>query len=252
MTQIDEGPEGFFRAMSSAFAATIRARRLQGDFVGVLCAQAFDCFRGNLDIQSEGAPPTVCKGECDACCCIRVVATAPEIFLLVRFINVNAQAFIDRGVDLKRRIVEADAQTAGLSEKERLARRRICPFVEEALCVPYKLRPLACRGHASYDREACEKIAAGEDVEARVSTPHMVVRSLVQGALMSALSDAGLPFGLYELNHALAIALSRPDAEADWIAGGDPLSGAAIPDFSAREAVAAFEAIKRGGASFAP
>lgn len=252
MTESDDGPAGFFRALTRAFEATIHAHRRREDFIGALCAQAFDSFQGNIAIQSEGAPLPACQGECSACCSLRVVATAPEIFLLTRFVTANAETLIARGVDLKQRIIDADAQTARLSEKERMALRRDCPLIERALCLAYRLRPLACRGHASYDKKACELIAAGQDVDAAVSTPHIVVRSLVQGALMSALCGDGLSFRLYELNRGLTIALSRPDAEESWVAGGDPLEDAAISDFSAQEARKAFEAIGRGDGPLTP
>ena len=186
-TSDKNGPAAFFKAMSGVFGETVRARRDKADFVGALCVQAFDCFEKNVAIQAEGQPSLACKGECAACCTLRVAATAPEVFLMARFVAVNAPAFAEAGIDLPRRIADTAAVVGGLSETQRIAVRRECPFIENGLCLAYRVRPLACRGHASFDKEACVKATAGESVEAPVSTPHLVVRSLVQNALLFAL-----------------------------------------------------------------
>lgn len=232
--------------MTNAFGNTIRVYRERPEFVGALCAQAFDSFEGNLAIQTEGAPAIACKGDCPACCVLRVVATAPEIFLVARFISANAANLAKRGVDLVHRIAETDALGGGRSESERMALRRLCPFIEDGLCLAYRVRPLACRGHASYDKDACLQATAGNSVDAAVSTPHLVVRSLVQNAMMSALRDAGLAWRVYELNRALAITLASPEAEAKWALGDDPLLPAMAAEFDVHEAEATFDAIRAG------
>jgi hypothetical protein len=241
----DGGPGAFFKAMSHAFGETIRGRRDRSDFVGVLCAQAFDSFEKNVAIQAEGAPALACKGECAACCTLRVVATAPEVFLLARFAAVNAPALAAQGIELARRIAETDLAVGGLSERERMSVRRDCPLIENGLCLAYRLRPLACRGHASFDEAACIEAAGGKSVKTAISTPHIVVRGLVQNAMMSALREEGLAWGLYELNGALRLALSRGQALEEWIAGEDPLAPATIREFDAKEAAATFDEISR-------
>ncbi len=246
MTTEDNQPAAFFRAMSEAFRETIDARRDRAELVGALCGQAFDSFEKNVAIQAEGTPALACKGECAACCALRVAATAPEVFLLTRFVAVNGSAFAQRGLDLERRIAQMTEAVRGLSDQERLAVRRDCCFIEDGLCLAYRLRPLACRGHASFDREACGKAAAGERVEAAVSTPHLVVRSLVQNALMSALRRSRLAWRLYELTQAAHIALSAPGALEQWMSGEDPLSAAAIAEFDYAEAGATFDVIGGG------
>jgi hypothetical protein len=242
----DKGPSAFFNAMRGAFAATITARRNQPDLAGALCAQAFDSFERNAEIQAEGAPALACRGECEDCCTLRVVATAPELFLVARFVTVNAPAFRERGRDLIGDIARMDADVGGFSEERRLALRRMCPFIERGLCLAYRVRPLACRGHASFSRESCIDAISGGSAQAEISTPHLVVRSLVQNAMMSALRDAGLVWRLYELNRALNIAIATPTALALWISGEDPLAAAAIGEFDLAEAAAAFDAIAAG------
>lgn len=239
----EDGPASFFRATSRAFGETVAARRNQADLVGALCAQAFDMFEKNVVIQAEGAPAIACHGECAACCRLRVVATAPEVFLLARFVDVNAPAFEARGIDLSRRIAEAAETVGSLDEASRLAARHNCPLIEKDLCLAYRLRPLACRGHAALDKQACISTAEGDGDEATISTPHLVVRSLVQNAMMNALRQSGLPWGLYEITRALKIALQTPAAIEAWLDGEDPLSAALIPEFDLGEAASLFDGI---------
>jgi hypothetical protein len=245
----DNGPAAFFNAMTAAFDATIRTYRDQPQFVGVLCAQAFDSFDGNVEIQAEGAPAIACKGDCPACCVLRVAATAPEVFLLARFVLANAAGLAERGVNLQQRIAETSSVVGGHSERERMALRRECPFMEAGHCLAYRVRPLACCGHASYDEGSCTEAIAGEREEAAISEPHLVVRSLVQNAMMSSVHAAGLAWRLYELIQALDLALSIPEAEAKWVRGQDPLLSAAIAEFDMREAAVTFEAMRAGSTS---
>ncbi len=238
----DIGPSAFFKAASRAFSDTIDSRRTRPELVALLCAQAFDSFAKNVAIQAAGDPALACHGECAACCRLRVVATAPEVFLLARFISVNAAAFAERGILLLKRIEAADRALGALTEEQRMAAQAACPLIERELCLAYRLRPLACRGHAAFDKASCLAAARGEAVETPISTPHLVVRSLVQNALMAALRRAGLAWGLYEINRALNVALSAPDALEQWLSGEDPLTSARIPDFDLIEAGAIFDA----------
>lgn len=245
-TNDPNGPMAFFKAQHAAFAQTIRTRRDAPAFVRELSAQAFDSFDGNVAIQAEGLPALACHEGCAACCTLRVVASAPEILLVAQYIVATQTAYATVGVDLARRIAEDDAVTRGLDERRRMALRRRCPFIENGRCLIYVVRPLACRGHASYDKRACFDAAAGRGGEAKVSEPHLIVRSLVQNALLSALRDAGLAWRLYELNGATGIALADPGAEQAWLAGGDPFLAAALADVDAKDMAATFDAIKAG------
>ncbi len=240
----DNTPLALFKALREAFGETIRARRGSPDLVKELSVQAFDSFDGNVAIQIEDMPALACHQGCAACCDLRVAATAPEILLIAQYIVATRAAFAGIGVDLGDRVARDAAITSGLDDEQRLALRRPCPFIEDSLCLIYRVRPLACRGHASFDKAACAEAMVGLNNEALVSMPHFLVRCVVQNALLASLRDAGLVWGLYELNGALNLALANPDAEAAWRAGGDPLASASIAAADAREMAATFDAIK--------
>ena len=240
----DNSPLGLFKALREAFGETIRARRRSSDLVKELSVQAFDSFDGNVAIQIEDMPALACHQGCAACCDLRVAATAPEILLIAQYIVATRLAFAGIGLDLAERVARDAVVTSGLDDDQRLALRRPCPFIEDSLCLIYRVRPLACRGHASFDKAACAEAMVGADNEALVSMPHFLVRCVVQNALLASLRDAGLAWGLYELNSALGLALKNPGAEAAWRADGDPLAGASISDADAREMAATFDAVK--------
>jgi Fe-S-cluster containining protein len=168
----DNSPLALFKALREAFSETIRSRRGSPDLVKELSVQAFDSFDGNVAIQIEDMPALACHQGCAACCDLRVAATAPEILLIAQYIVATRPAFAGIGVDLGDRIARDAAITSGLDDDQRLALRRPCPFIEDSLCLVYRVRPLACRGHASFDKAACAEAMVDMDREALVSMPH--------------------------------------------------------------------------------
>jgi len=191
-----------------------------------LADRAFELFEANIVPQSQRLPLLACKKGCPSCCILRVGATAPEIFLLADYVQrIDAAA---SAIGLARRIRLADRATRGLNEADRMALGKPCPFLVRGVCVVHPVRPLACRGHASFDRQACARAAAGKDVEVPLSEPHAVLRGFVQSSLQSALRTAGLAWGLYEINHGLVLALDRKARDTDWLGGGDSLAPAAL------------------------
>ena len=220
-SQSAQGPAEFFNAMRKNFARILAQGKGDPRLIDVLAAQAGDNYERNVAIQSEGLPPHACGKGCETCCCLQVAATAPEIFHAAHYIRVTGQAFAAHGVDLAARVRQSQAHLSGKSDVERFVSRAPCPLIIGAACAIYAARPLACRGHVSFDREACIAIAAGQDAEAPASEVHKTVRALVQNALQAAMRDAGLSWGAYEFLAALDRVLQDPQCEARWKAGVD-------------------------------
>lgn len=222
------GPVEFFAAQRSAFGAAIEARDATGDCAEILTKQAFAIFESNTRRRTAGKPPVACASGCSTCCRgFRVDATAPEIFAVARHIRSLPPAV---QAELAERVAAADTLTRGLDGNERARHRDPCPMLaKDGACQVYPARPIACRGHASYDRQACLDAASGLRSDIPVSLPHIQMRHLVQTALEAALLDAGLEPGQYELNHALRIVLADRAAEKKWFAGTDILADALAP-----------------------
>lgn len=242
----DDDALAFFKAQHRAFAETLAQWRGNGDMVPALMSQAYSSFEGNVAVQAEGQPPIACHKGCATCCTIRVIATAPEALMLARYIRAADAALKQAGIDLRQRIADAYSATCGRDERQRVTLRRRCPFIAKGICVIYPARPLACRGHASHDKRACADAAAGRLEGIPLSMPHMMVRSLVQNAMQSALRDAGYVWAAYELNHALSIALDGENSEPAWLAGADVFAPARVTDISLDEMANTFDRIHAG------
>jgi hypothetical protein len=165
--------------------------------------------------------------------------------MLARFIKAVSPGLARHGISLRDQVAQASTVTRGHGEGERVALRQRCPFIAQGTCVIYQVRPLACRGLASYDRKACQQAASGKIDEIPHSEPHMRVRSLVQNALQSAMRDGGLSWASYELNQSLLRALDDGSLEARWLAGEDVLRSAQVNDIDPAEMAATFDEIKR-------
>jgi Putative zinc- or iron-chelating domain len=208
-----------------------------------LLGLSWQTFDLNVARQSEGLPAVDCHRGCATCCTLRVTATGPEVLMIARFIRAIDAALKARGVDLPAQIAAAHADTQGLSEQERVSQRRPCPFIAQGVCVIYAVRPLACRGLASYDRKACARAASGKLDAIPYAEPPMQVRSLVQNALQAALRQTGLSWGSYELNGALSAALQHPESEAAWLRGDQVWQDHQVSDIDAQEMARTFDAI---------
>ncbi|MEP9355370.1 YkgJ family cysteine cluster protein [Xanthobacter sp. KR7-65] len=237
-----EGPAAFFRAQQAAFAATLGAHAATADLLDRIWMQAFSSYEHNVAEQAKDLPPLACRKGCGTCCAIQVAATAPEVMMVARYMRSMAQGFRKVGIDLAARLAATPAAEPGTSGTMALGRE--CPFVVDGICVIYPVRPLACRGHVSFDADACIAALEGEADDVPVSESHRTVRALVQGALQSALRDAGRPWALYDLVEALRLALARPDSEAAFAAGEDFLAGAVISHVTAAEMARTFDALK--------
>jgi Fe-S-cluster containining protein len=236
-------PIDFFSSMHRVFSTRLAARASSRDLVLGLAGDALAGFEYRAENGCETGS-VACCGGCASCCTIRVAATAPEIFLIADFIRTAAPALT---ASLVAKIAAADGTTRHLDESSRMAVGTICPFIEADLCVIYPVRPLACRGHASFDKEACVSALSGQVCEVPVSVTHVEARALVQNAMQSALRDTGLAWGIYELNEALLVALADEACEAKWAAGEDPFAAALITEVSLEEMGETFDAIKALG-----
>ncbi len=196
--------------------------------IDAVATRAFDLFERNVAIQTEGLPVLACHKGCPACCCIRVTASAPEIFLLATYVRRVHESPTGAALESSRPHCRGrSGPCAVLASSSGWRRNASCPFILKGICIIHPVRPLACRGLASFDKNACMDAAAGHQVEVPLSEPHAFMRSMVQNALQSALRVHGYAWRGYELNHALLLALTRAEAQIEWCEGGDPLAAGA-------------------------
>lgn len=232
----------FFAAQAQAFAETLASRNGRQDMIEGLLSQAFSSFEGNVAMEAKGYPDVACHKGCATCCTLRVTATAPEVLLIARYIH--WAKFPDSEINLVKRVAKANQQTCGLNEAQRVKLRRRCPFIMQGACMIYPVRPLACRGHACYDKQACVDAAAGRIEQIPISEPHRLFRGLIQNAMQSALRDAGYAWGLYELNQVLNMALTDDSSGRRWAGGEEVFALARIAEVNLEEMGKVFDRIK--------
>lgn len=172
--------------------------------------------------------PLACREGCAWCCYVQVAVTAPEALVVVAHLRETRSADELRAVH--ERIVELDNQTRGLGHVERADRQYRCALLVDDRCSVYAVRPLMCRGLASFDDAVC-KLAWETDannVPIPVHRGQRIAVSAVEKGLMDGLADASLDGRQLELTAALRIAIETPDAAEHWLAGEPIFEAAAL------------------------
>ena len=157
--------------------------------------------------------PVACRAGCDFCCHLRVMATPPEVFALLDYLQrtTDAEAF----EALADRVRASDRTLRKLPTERLLTVNLPCPVLVEGRCSGYAGRPLNCRAYHSLSVDACRE--SFEDPE-DLSRGHPQLAPLarahggVQAGLIAALDRDGYDARQYELVSALAEALDDPEA----------------------------------------
>lgn len=138
-------------------------------------------------------------------CAQRTGVTPPEVLEMAEFLRHTQPA--DRVETIRR---EAEGNARG----DRVHR---CPLAcEDGTCVAMPVRPISCRVHCALFGHELDRPADAESVRAAADG--------TEEGLRKAMTSAGLDYELYELNGALATALSVPDAAERWSAGDNPFA----------------------------
>jgi Fe-S-cluster containining protein len=152
-----------------------------------------------------------CKPGCTWCCNFLVDARAPEIFAILDYMERELPAA--EQARIREEISGNRAMLAPLSDEERLERNVKCPFLSQARCMIYPVRPQTCRNYHATDVAGCQK--AFEEPENTDIDPEFAPLVYQSGlahveAFSKSLSDAGYDASAYELNSALSAALEDP------------------------------------------
>jgi Fe-S-cluster containining protein len=185
------------------------------------------------------AGTVACKGGCAHCCHQPVGITAIEAIAIVdRLRQTLSEAELTQ---VRARVAEAHQKARGSSTAERFSTEQPCPFLKDAQCTIYDVRPLVCRGMNSRDAEACARIlrdpVARDEFLANPATGHSfavpVRASLsISVGLQLALSDLyGLDMRPLDLIAAVQLLLSEGSSIHDaWLSGDAPFESARAPE----------------------
>ncbi|MFV8754516.1 YkgJ family cysteine cluster protein [Nannocystaceae bacterium ST9] len=186
--------------------------------------------------QTPAARERACESGCDYCCHMPVSLSMPEALAIHAHVvqtwtaaererlvgelaeaaseRVAANGAIDRAIE------------GAIDEDALFLSRRPCVFLREARCSIYSVRPLACRGHASFARQACaDAHAAPDDLEIGERVPVDLELRAAKNAMKTTLGIVMLQAELHAIDCELTSLLGRlfdePDAERAWLAGAD-------------------------------
>lgn len=167
---------------------------------------------------SKTSPDQVaCRAGCSFCCrSLKVSVSLPEVFLLKFHVNSLPP---DAARILRAGIADTYSRTRTNNAQERLHQHESCPLLVDNRCSVYDVRPLSCRAAVSLDAAACERAYGGEKVKINMPMRYFDALKKTSLLLLATMSAAGLDCRSYELNAALHIALTEPNADQRWLDG---------------------------------
>jgi hypothetical protein len=161
--------------------------------------------------------------------------TPPEVFAIYEYLR--ARSTPDELMAFAEIVSLTDDQTRGMPAAQRLSPKFPCPFLIDARCSIYEVRPLACRGTNSLDAAACERNLRDPEARAaflagRTSVPCYLEPFRASHAVTAGLQMAldqlhGLEMLPLELTAAMRILFDDPDGVPQrWLGGKDPFAEA--------------------------
>lgn len=211
-------------------------QRAQDEIRDAGVMRAYENSRQRHDARIASAPDVntlACRAGCTWCCHFSVDVRAVEVFSILDFVERTLSA------EEKARIyseVRANSATLrDLDEMERMRHNVKCPFLSAGRCSIYTARPQTCRNYHATDVAGCQQ--SFEDPDNLEIDPEFAPLVYQAGgahvdAFTRAMREAGYDTNVYELNCAIAAALSEPEARARFEAKRAPfkkLDGDDVP-----------------------
>ena len=157
----------------------------------------------------EMGTPIACKPGCSHCCSARVHASEPEVLQIAATLRTQSPQRLQ--VVLQRLRTHAAVAATMTVQNHHTP----CPFLEDAQCTVYAVRPAVCRKAHALDATPCMR----RDPEIAQSLNLIVKAEALMKGTSEAYQAAGLAAGSHELGSAVLQALGDPGALAQWHAG---------------------------------
>ena len=182
------------------------------------CARIHDALTEEFLANGADGPrirrDIACKKGCFFCCHVNVEVSILEAI---------AVALVARTDPEKVAKVMATAPTiAGLSAKERIAKRTLCPLLKDGACSVYDARPRACRAFTSFSAQRCEEEFLRGDAPGKkflsFGWPRILSAAASHGVQQACAHDGVQSFTV-ELTAGVAVVLTDAQAIVRWLAG---------------------------------
>lgn len=202
--------------------------------LGVLPAYRLSAQRHDARIAGAGDVASLaCKAGCSWCCYFSVDVRPVEVF--------NILDFIERELSppqTQRLFAEIEANSAVLKDLDDLQRMQHnvkCPFLQAGRCSIYAARPQTCRNYHATSATGCQQsFEQPDNLDIEPEYAPLVYQAGVShvDAFSKAMRDAGYDIAAYELNAALALALSQPETRQRFetkLPAFTQIEGTAVP-----------------------
>lgn len=157
------------------------------------------------------ASTLACKAGCSWCCYFTVDVRPVEVFPILDLIE---RQFTPREQERVRSEIAANsAVLQSLDEVERMQRNIKCPFLCEGRCTIYAVRPQTCRNYHATDAAGCQtsfEEPGNLDIDPEFAPLVYQAGGAHVDAFSQAMRDEGYDITAFELNTALAVALTQP------------------------------------------
>lgn len=222
--------------LAAAIEETI-APKTRADVIRTAEVAADASDADTTSVRRNMSEPTACQAGCNYCCRgVRVDVAVPEVARIVDNIRTNFDSAAQA------RVQERAQSNALLTHGKSLLMypvRLPCALLgDDGLCSVYSVRPVACRSEHSRSAEACKRAhdlsKPGDNFPVPRVFQLQIAGSLALTALTQAMNDAMGDHSPCELQEALHIALSQPEAVDRWLAGDDAFASARSNDEGAR------------------
>ena len=182
--------------------------------VGVLEAYRRSEQRHDQRIAAAGDIGTLaCKTGCYWCCYFSVDVRAVEVFNILAFME---REFSEAQRQRVRSEIEKNSETLKhLDEEQRMRLNIKCPFLQEGRCSIYDARPQTCRNYHATSAAGCQQSFEQPDnfdIEPEYAPLVYQAGAAHVDAFSKAMRDAGYDVCVYELNTALAFAMTHPES----------------------------------------
>lgn len=169
-----------------------------------------------------------CGPGCPHCCVLNVAILLPEGMLIADWLRYECTS--EELSDLRERLSSHINWGRWMDDEERIARKVVCPLLDTGRnCFIHPVRPLACRGVASLDRESCRRAFDPIITDSERLVPaDLLRRSAFDGAfsaLAQTLKNRGLDDRSIELGTGILAFLEHPEYRDIFLSGGKLPSG---------------------------
>lgn len=155
-----------------------------------------------------------CTAGCPHCCVLNVSILFPEGMVIADWVKQNFSP--NALAAMRESLVAHNSRGRWMDDEERITRRAFCPFLDNAgKCSIHVVRPLACRGVSSLDRNGCREAFNPiiSDQERSVHTDLLRRAAFDEAfkALAQTLRHYGLDDRSIEVGTGVLVFLTRPE-----------------------------------------